>query len=212
MCALAKKHDIVISYGFCETAHGTAYNAQSLVGPEGLIGVQRKVHASWDEYFYFRMGRALDVFGLGFAKIGTLICFDSGFFEAWRVLALKGADVILLPHAARIAREEEVPPEKILERMRSDDRAPNRESVYAKDNGVFAVHCNQVGYNGYATHGGGAHIIGPDGEVITKADPLLDDLMITAELDADALAHARAANNIMRLRRPEIYGELTDMI
>ena len=212
MCALAKKHDIVISYGFCENAHGTTYNAQSLVGPKGFIGIQRKVHASWDEYFYFRMGRTLEVFDLGFAKVGTLICFDSGFFEAWRALALKGAEVILLPHAARIARDKELPPEKILERMKTDNRAPTKESVYAKDNSVFAVHCNQVGYNGYATHGGGAHVIGPDGEIIAKAELSLDDLIIVADLDADTLRSACDGNSIMRLRRPELYGGLSEMI
>jgi hypothetical protein len=36
------------------------------MGPGGLIGVQRKVHASQDECFGFRMGRSLEVFDLGF--------------------------------------------------------------------------------------------------------------------------------------------------
>ncbi|HUV38354.1 MAG TPA: carbon-nitrogen hydrolase family protein, partial [Planctomycetota bacterium] len=179
MSRLAKQHDLVISYGFCEAAHGTYYNTQSLVGPDGFIGAQRKVHASWDEYFYFRMGQTLEVFDLGFAKVGTLICFDTSFFEAWRVLTLKGAEVLLLPHAARIARGEEVPPGKILDGMKSDRRSEKRETVYAQDNAVFAVHANQVGYNGHSTHGGGAHVIGPDGSVIAKADASLDDLMIT---------------------------------
>ena len=213
MCALAKKHDIVISYGFCEEAHGTHYNAQSLVGPKGFIGIQRKVHASWDEYFYFRMGRTLDVFDLGFCKVGTLICFDSGFFEVWRLLALKEADVILCPHAARIRRGEEVPAEEILEGLKARAaELPGKIGVYTKDNGVFAVSCNQVGYNGHSTHGGGAHVIGPDGEIIVKAEPSLDDLMIAAELDAEALKKARNNNSVMRLRRPELYGGLSEMI
>ena len=49
MLNLAEELDVTISYGFCEIAHGTYYNSQALVGPAGLIGVQRKVHASWDE-------------------------------------------------------------------------------------------------------------------------------------------------------------------
>ncbi len=114
MCKLAESHDIIISYGFCEKDRGTFYNSQALVGPEGLIGVQRKTHASWDEYFYFRMGRSFDVFDLGFCRVGTLVCFDSAFFEAWRVLALKGADVILTRHAARSARGQEKPEKDIL--------------------------------------------------------------------------------------------------
>ena len=61
MLGLAEELDVTISYGFCEIAHGTYYNSQALVGPAGLIGIQRKVHASWDEYFHFRMGRTLEV-------------------------------------------------------------------------------------------------------------------------------------------------------
>ena len=37
---------IVVSYGFCELHRGTHYNTSALVGPDGLIGLQRKVHAS----------------------------------------------------------------------------------------------------------------------------------------------------------------------
>ena len=35
------------------------------------------------------------------ARVGTAICHDSDFFESWRILALRGAEVILLPHANR---------------------------------------------------------------------------------------------------------------
>jgi N-carbamoylputrescine amidase len=211
MCRLAKQHDIIISYGFCEQAHGTFYNAQSLVGPEGFIGIQRKVHASWDEYYCFRMGRTLDVFDLGFCRVGTLVCFDSEFFEVWRVLALKGADVLLLPHAGRSGRGKEIPPDEILNGLKARDASvPGKKGAYAKDNAVFAVQCNQVGYNGHSTHSGGAYVVGPDGELVVKAEPSLDDLMITAELDAAVLTGARRKNAIMRQRRPEMYGELTE--
>src|SRR5215475_9788008 len=50
----AKACNIVVGYGFCELMRGAHYNAYALVGPAGLIGVQRKVHASYDEFFRFR--------------------------------------------------------------------------------------------------------------------------------------------------------------
>ena len=89
---------------------------------------------------------------------------------------------------------------------------PGKKGAYAKDNAVFAVQCNQVGYNGHSTHSGGAYVVGPDGGIVVKADPSLDDLMITAELDADLLSEARRRNAIMRQRRPEMYGELTENV
>ena len=97
----AKESGIVVSYGFCELYRGTHYNTSALVGPDGLIGLQRKVHASFDEFFRFRQAYEWGVYDLGFCTVGTAICHDSDFFESWRILALKGAEVILLPHANR---------------------------------------------------------------------------------------------------------------
>ena len=97
----ARTCGIVVSYGFCERFRGTHYNTSALVGPDGLIGLQRKVHASYDEFFRFRQAYEWGVYDLGFCTVGTAICHDSDFFESWRILALKGAEVILLPHANR---------------------------------------------------------------------------------------------------------------
>ena len=77
----ARDCGIVVSYGFCETFRGTQYNSSVIVGPDGLIGVQRKVHASFDEFFRFRQAYEWNVFDLGFCTVGTAICHDSDFFE-----------------------------------------------------------------------------------------------------------------------------------
>jgi len=214
MHGLAKETGLVISYGQCEIASGTHYNSQMLMSPEGLVGVQRKVHASGDEYFYFRMGRSFEVFDLGFCTVGTLICYDVTFFEAWRVLSLKGAEVLLLPHAARSGRGEERTDEEQLEQIKRElDNAPGRNGIFGGDNNVFGVFANQFGYNGHSTHGGGTYIFGPDGKLITRGEPKLEDLMITAELDPGFLHESRqGGNNVMKSRRPEVYGEITRMI
>jgi len=214
MSGLARKHDIIISYGFCESAHGTHYNTSALMGPQGLIGIQRKVHASKDEYFSFRMGRSFEVFDLGFVRIGTLICADTSFFEAWRVLALKGAEVILLPHASRSGWGTRIPKETQKRQLRAAlRRLPGRLGVYASDNNVFAVFANQVDYNGHSTHSGLAYVLGPDASVLAKSRAVLDDLMVTADLDPETQERRRrAAHSTLKMRRPETYGELTRMI
>ncbi len=213
MIELAKDLGIVISYGFCEIAHGSFYNAQALVGPDGMIGVQHKVHASGDEYLYFRMGRSLHVYDVGFCRIGTLICYDVVFFEAWRALALDGAEVILMPHAARSGRGVEVSIEEqrdIIARQIGDTKS---NSVFTEANGAYAVFGNQYGYNGHSTHSGGTYVLDPKGEVMVAGEPVLEDLWISVELDPELLHDARnRSNHPLRMRRPEVYGALTRMI
>ncbi|MBI5725494.1 MAG: hypothetical protein HZA50_16170 [Planctomycetes bacterium] len=190
------------------------YNSQALVGPRGLAGIQRKAHASRDEYINFRMGRSLEVFDAGFCRVGTLICFDSMFCEAWRVLALKGAEAILLPHASRTGWGEKIKKQKQLQFIKATlSELPGRNGVYAADNGVFAVFANQADYNGHSTHGGGAYILDPFGKVLARSRVSLCDQMITAELEPQVLDKARrAAGFTLKVRRPEIYGELVRMI
>lgn len=148
----AREHNLIIAYGFCELAHGTPYNTHALVGPDGLMGVQRKAHASKDEYFFFRMGRNLEVFDLGFCRVGVLVCYDSQFCEAWRVLALKEAELILLPHATRSGAGKEVHRHKQRESLRARlTTLPAEVGVYARANAVFAAACDQVGFNGHTT-------------------------------------------------------------
>jgi predicted amidohydrolase len=125
----ARAHRIVVSYGFCELHRGTHYNTSALVGPDGPIGLQRKVHASLDEFLRFRQAYDWPVYDLGFCSVGTAICHDSDFFESWRILALKGAEVVLLPHANRTleaadgshafdGREREAAPDELRRRRR----------------------------------------------------------------------------------------------
>ncbi len=211
---LAKAHRIIIAYGFCETYRGAYYNSCALVGPAGLIGIHRKAHLSRDEYLFFRMGRSLDVLDLGFCKAGILICYDASFFEAWRVLALKGADMLLLPHAGRSGPGVEIAPQKQRQQLQKIlDGLPGRYGIYARDNCVFAVYANQVGYNGHSTHSGAAYIVGPNGKLLSKSRAVLDDVWVSAGIDKALQTRMRKSkNSTLKDRRPEMYTELTRMI
>ena len=212
--AQAVKHNILVSYGFCELAHGTHYNSQALVGPQGLIGIQRKIHASRDEYFNFRMGRSLEVFDIGLCRVGTLICYDLSFFEAWRVLALKGAELILLPSAGRSGYGKRIDKKKQIKSLRSTLSVfPWIIGINTRSNGVFAMFGNQVDYNGHSTHMGGAMILDPFGVVLSKGQVSLRDHMIVADLNPETIDKARLDPGYnLKYRRPEMYNELTRMI
>ena len=225
MHAQARKSDLIVGYGFCELFRGAHYNAYALVGPDGLIGVQRKVHASFDEFFRFRQAYEWDVFDLGFCRVGTAICHDSDFFESWRILALKGAEVVLLPHANRkmIAAdgrmafdgsEQEAPPEEVLRFQQEliDPRPypPRLHDLMARDNGVFAVFSDQVGFDGNSTHVGGAYVLAPDGAMLVHTEAGMESGMAVVDLDPTILRTVRE-NPVFPLlkRRPETYAELT---
>lgn len=212
MAEQAKKHDIIIGYGYCEHARGTFYNTYSLMGPKELIGSQRKVHASLDEYLVFRMGQSFEVFDLGICRVATLICYDSNFSESWRVAALKGAEVILAPHAGRKGGHgRDVPTGEQLENLRLfREEMPGAWGTYCAENGVFCAYGNQCGFNGHSTHKGGAFIVDPHGKMIARGDLQLKDLMITAEIDPKSLKEARLAGGYtLRTRRPDVYDEIT---
>jgi predicted amidohydrolase len=222
--AVAREHRLVVGYGFCEAFRGTHYNTYSLVGPDGLLGLQRKVHASYDEFFHFRQAYDWSVVDLGFAKVGTAICHDSDFFESWRILALKGAELVLLPHANRTmpagggeltfdGRGRECPPEDLLRAQRElldgAPGPPRLHDVLSRDNAVFAAFSDQVGFDGHSTHVGAAYVLGPDGSVLERSAPGTETAWVAADLDPGALSRARENPWFaLRKRRPETYDEL----
>ncbi len=182
------------------------------------------MHASFDEFFRFRQAYEWSVVDLGFCTAGTAICHDSDFFESWRILALKGAEVILLPHANRTmpaadgsltfdGRDREATEEELLrgqsELLEERPSPPRLHDVLARDNGVYAVFSDQVGFDGHSTHVGGAYVLAPDGSTIARSEPGLETGWISAELDPALLERVREnAAFALRKRRPEAYDEL----
>ncbi len=90
----ARRTGLVIAPGFYEHRAGRICVTQALIGPQGLVGAYRKVHEgqrSSEEAELF------PVFDLGIAKVGISICRDNMLPECARILALKGAELLLAP-------------------------------------------------------------------------------------------------------------------
>ena len=196
---LAKHYKLFLSVGMSEKERDIVYNTQVLVGPDGFIGKQRKLHLSRDEVIFYKGGRELLVFDIGPCKVGTSICYDTQFPEVSRILALKGADVLLLPHAARIKMWDETPASQAAARKHSHDYF-RLYGLRAIENACFAVVSDQVGRAGLVdtypkdhfnqpNHAGAALIIGPDGEVLASTqEKEIKEEMISATLDSALLA------------------------
>lgn len=191
----AEKYNYHIVAGLNERDGDSLYNSSVLIGPSGLVGKYRKTHLFVNEKDYFIPGDlGLPVFDIGLARIGMLICFDWIFPEVWRVLALKGADIICHPSNLVIPGlcQKAVP-------------------IHALCNGVYTVTANRLGTEGELTFTGLSIIAGPRGEVLAQA-PQAEESAAIVEID---IAKARdksitARNDRMADRRPELYRDLVD--
>lgn len=217
---IAAKERLFLSVGMSEKERDIVYNTQVLVGPKGYIGKQRKLHLSRDEVSFYKGGRDISVFDIGKCKVGTVICYDNQFPEIARVLALRGADIILMPHAAREGRWEDTPESEAAARKHVFDFFRSY-ALRARENACFCVFADQAGRAGYVSnyardhpnqphHPGGALIFAPDGELLkaTQTERIQDE-MIVCDLSAELLARARShPNYTLRTRRPELFGDI----
>jgi predicted amidohydrolase len=217
---LARRHRLFLSAGLSEKEREIVYNTQVLVGPDGFIGKQRKLHLSNDETLHYQGGRDIQVYDVGLCKIGIVICYDNQFPEVPRISALRGADVLLMPHAARFKLWEDTAESEAAARGVAHSYYRGY-ALRARENACFAVVADQAGRAGYNDmylnnnpqqphHPGGAFIFGPDGGVLacTQSQQIREE-MVVATLDPALLARQRSLPNYtLRTRRPELFGEL----
>ena len=217
---IARRHRLLLCAGLSEKERDIVFNTQVLIGPEGYIGKQRKLHLSRDEAFYYKGGREIPVFDIGPCRLGIVICYDNQFPEVARVLALRGAEVLLMPHAARFKPWADTPESEAAARRYSHDFL-KKYALRARENACFAILADQAGRAGSVDlwppdsenqphHAGAALIWGPDGELIASTqEERIREEMVVATLDAALIARERAlANYMLRTRRPELFGEL----
>ncbi len=218
---MAARHQVFISVGLSEKENDLVYNTQIIVGPDGYIGKQRKLHLSRDEVLFYKGGREIPVFDIGKCKIGMIICYDNQFPELARILALRGADVLLMPHAARVKMWGDTPESEAAARTHTHEFFISCYAQRARENASFAILANQAGRAGYVDmyprdspaqphHCGGAIVFAPDGEVVACSQrEKIEDEMVVVDLNAKLLHAERALPNYtLKTRRPELYEEL----
>jgi len=193
----AVSENIVILAGLAEKSSNNQLFATHLViKPDGIMEIYRKLHASPPERNVFTSGSRIPLFETKGVRFGIQLCYDAHFPELSTQMALKGADIIFIPHAS----PKGTPKEKYKSWMR---HLPAR----AYDNSLFIVACNQTGDNKKGLRFPGLSlIIGPSGAIIDK-DLSGKEGMLIADLKADEMSRVR--NNRMHFflpgRRPELY-------
>lgn len=192
MIELARTKNALIATGFCERDAGKLYNSSALVGPKGIIGTYRKLHLFLNEKKLFSAGnQGLPVFETDLGKIGMLICFDWMFPEAWRKLALKGAQLIAHPSNLVLPYCQSVVPS------------------YALVNRCFIATANRTGSEKDLTFSGQSILANPNGEVILKASSDKSQVL-SAEIDLSLSDNKfiTEMNNAFDDRRIDVYGNL----
>jgi predicted amidohydrolase len=153
-----------------------------------------------DEKHYFRPGPGFPVFDTdGAGRLGVLICYDRWFPEAWRVLALQGAEIVCVPNAS-------------LGDV-SDLFVPSMRTCAAQ-NLLYVVATNRAGVeevNGRkARYYGLSCIVDPLGGVLAAAGEAVPDQVVGAEVDLARVERDRGRRTMYRDRRPELYGLVAD--
>ncbi|NUN22253.1 MAG: acyltransferase [Candidatus Jettenia caeni] len=159
-----EKHRYIVA-GLSEREGNYSYNSAILVGPSGFIGCYRKLHLFHHEKLWFEPGNgALNIYDIGQARIGIMICFDWFFPEVARSLALKGADIIC--HPANLVLPY----------------CPQAMITRCVENRVFAITANRIGAEKRSeemlTFIGSSQILGIKGEILYRASSDREESMV----------------------------------
>ena len=215
--ALAKELGIVLVTSLFERrAAGLYHNTAVVFEKDGTIaGKYRKMHIPDDpayyEKFYFTPGDlGFEPIDTSVGRLGVLVCWDQWYPEAARIMALKGADMLIYPTA--IGWESS---DTDAEKTRQRDAWIISQRAHAVANGLPVITVNRVGHEpdpSGATNGiqfwGSSFVAGPQGEFLYQASDSQPETAIVA-VSMTRTEQVRRWWPFLRDRRIDHYGDLT---
>lgn len=192
------------SGGVAELDRHRVFNSAILVGPDGVVGVYRKLHVFGAEKSVFAAGDAgLPIFDLPFGRIGLCICYDMRFVEVLRVLSLRGALLAAVP-TAWMEGFDAVPAPALPTQAQG-------AIVHANLDQLFIAAADRVGEERGIRYL--PLVVGPDGAI--RAGPLDAESAgsLVVELDLEDAFRARRRDALITPRedrRPDVYGLTID--
>ncbi len=217
-CKLAKKFNIAILLPYAQKVKNSDatlayYDSIAIISEHGkllnsykkthLYGQQERDNWSFGDGDY----RVYRFFGF---PVGVLNCYECEFPELSRILALKGAKLIVGPTAAD--NYYALPSGK-----RSDVPYPDISKTlipaYAYANNIFFAYSNRVGYERRGKdewhYRGNSIIAGPHGDIIVAANHEQDTMLIADCIPSFyGMTHPAPKYNYLKDRRPKLYKEL----
>jgi len=178
--------------------HGEALlNAVAVLRPRRQPAIAGKTHLFQAEKQWFAADRELWTGSLAGWPAGALVCYELGFPEISRVLALRGARLLVAPAAFGAARAH-------IWRTATVARA--------LENGCYLAAANTAGAGQRGDYLGASRIVDPRGTVLAEAGD--GDEILTADLDAGLVDEIRAGDTgggghtYFQDRRPGLYRDI----
>lgn len=214
---LAATHKVVLVTSLFEKrATGLYHNTAVVFDRDGSIaGKYRKMHIPDDpgfyEKFYFTPGDlGFEPIQTSLGRLGVLVCWDQWYPEAARLMALKGAEMLIYPTAIgwdlNDTKEEQ---------MRQLEAWIISQRGHAVANGLPVISVNRVGHepdSSGQTSGilfwGNSFVAGPQGEILAQAENSIPENLVV-EVDMERSENVRRWWPFLRDRRIDAYDALT---
>ncbi len=191
---LAREQGRHFVVGLAERVDDRCYNSAILVGPGGFLGLYRKTHLFFEETLFFTPGdTGFQVWDIGWARVGLMVCFDWFYPEAARTLALKGADILchpsnlVLPHC------------------------PDAMVTRCLENRVFGVTANRIGHESRGGKPvlkfiGKSEVVSPKGEILRRASTDEEEVgIVEVDVNDARQKSINPYNDLLRDRQPQHY-------
>lgn len=213
----ARKYGVVIVTSLFERrAAGLYHNTSVVIERDGTIaGKYRKMHIPDDpayyEKFYFTPGDiGFEPINTSVGRLGVLVCWDQWYPEAARLMALRGADMLIYPTAIGFESSDSAE-----EQERQREAWTTVQRGHAVANGLPVISVNRVGHEpdpSGQTNGiqfwGSSFVAGPQGEFLWRASAVEEQRKVV-DVDLEHSEQVRRWWPFLRDRRIENYGEIT---
>lgn len=212
----AKNKIVLVTSLFEKRAPGLYHNTAVVFDKDGSIaGKYRKMHIPDDpayyEKFYFTPGDiGFEPIQTSIGKLGVQVCWDQWYPEGARLMALKGAEILIYPTAIgweSLDTEEE--------KQRQLNAWITVQRGHAVANGIPVISVNRVGHENDPsgqTNGiqfwGNSFVAGPQGEFLTQCSNDKEENSII-EIDMTRSENVRRWWPFLRDRRIENFNDLT---
>ncbi|MCR5387643.1 MAG: carbon-nitrogen hydrolase family protein [Lachnospiraceae bacterium] len=201
LCEKARQNEMYVVTGSIIEDNGDLppRNTLILINPKGdIVCKYSKLHmfdvdivngSSYKESDYVTPGDEIVMADTELGKIGFAICYDLRFDEMFRLMALNGADMFVIPSSFTLNTGR--------------DHYEQLLKARAIENSVYIIAPEQYGKKTNMTAFGRSQILGPWGDVLAKAEDRTQ--IIYSEIDYDYRDSVLAQVPALKNRRPDMY-------